>query len=356
MSHSTLLRSLLILGSTVATLSATVLTESGSITTEIERIKNVAFVEDSNLYVAPDSTQLANFKSMADALYSGDTATADTFAGGLNYEIVQFTDTDTSKVYFLARETLNGFGDQTLGWGTYIIRNSPTSSALVEVPHLLHDTRTWQIGGSSFHDSNAKGFLMAGAHRSANGTNTADVAHLSTSAFETVHEAWTDQNLDLVTFSVHGFDVSNHGGFPSGTDFVLSNGDGGVSNEVVVLDAAFDAEGYESYAYNSLLVGDALNVSVNGAEDGSTFSGLAATTTVQRIYSSSVGATFVHVEIERTLRFSSTDRVTIAGLLTSSITSLTAVPESSTYALLLGLATLTFANRRRPSSRRTQPS
>lgn len=348
MTISRIAHRLSILGSTAVTLTAAVLTESGSITSEIERLKNVAFTEDSGLYITPDSTQLANFKSMANALYSGDTSTADSFASGLNYEIVEFTDTVSSHVYFMAREILDGSGDQTLGWGTYIIRDNPSSAALLEVPHLLHDTRTWQIGGSSFHDSNAKGFLMAGAHRSANGANTADVAHLSDSVFQTVHEAWTDQDLNLVTFSVHGFNIANYGGFPVETDFVLSNGDGGVSNEVIVLDAAFDGGGYDSYAYNSLLVSDPDNVTVNGTEDGSTFSGLGATTTVQRIYSSSVGATFVHIEIERTLRFSPTDRITIANLLTASITSLSAVPEVAASTLLLGYLSLLVVQRRRP--------
>src|SRR5690606_11822054 len=124
---------------------------------------------------------------------------------------------------------------------------NPTTRALVEIPHPLHDTHTWRIGGSVFNDSNPTGLLMAGAHRHANGHNTADVAHLDASIFQTVHETWTALDTGLVAFSIHGFDIDTHGAFPPGTDFVISNGTGDVSGEVIALDAAFDNAGYTSY-------------------------------------------------------------------------------------------------------------
>ena len=94
-------------------------------------------------------------------------------------------------------------GVQTKGWGSYFVNPSFEADALIEVPHLLWDTNSWDVGAKSFRDAYARGFLMAGAHRNANGFNTADVAHLDTSIFHHVHESWVGSSSATVR---SGFD------------------------------------------------------------------------------------------------------------------------------------------------------
>ncbi len=176
---------------------------------------------------------------------------------------------------------------------------------------------------------------MAGAHRNTNGASTADVAHLSDSIFQEVHEAWVGESAERTAYSIHGFNDENHA-FPAGTDAVLSSGDGTVSTAVNALDDQLDGAGFLSYAYNTLNVNDAANVAVNELVDGTTFASLGGTTNKQGVYSRGQGGDFVHVELEQSIRFDESNRSAAAGAIASAIT---AVPEPSSVALM-GLVTV----------------
>ncbi len=102
---------------------------------------------------------------------------------------------------------------------------------------------------------------MSGAHRNANGTGTADVAHLNESIFHEVHKAWNSITATTKPWQIHGFNIANHF-FPAGTDAIISNGDGTVSSEIITLDDSFDSNGFLTYAYNTLSPTDAVNVNV----------------------------------------------------------------------------------------------
>ncbi len=337
------LAAVLIIASFNNILSANIADESGNFVDEIERLKDLAFLEASSNYVAPTSGQQTSFATMITNLYNGNHSTANTLAAALNYEIVKYTDTNTSNIFYGAREVLSGGAQQT-GWGSYFVRSNAQRAAVIQAPHLLHDTRTWQVAALAFNSSGSKGFMLAGAHRDANGEDTADVAHLENSIFQTVHETWTDLNTSYVSYSIHGYNGASatHAAFPAGSDAVLSNGTGLVSQEVIDLDAKIDAAGYDSYAYNTLDVSAADNVTVNETIVGSTFSTLGATLTEQRIYSSSVNSTFVHVELEQSLRLmGDVIREEIAGIISSSIiASTTLIPEPVHFSLVIGLLLL----------------
>ena len=221
-------------------------------------------------------SEQSDFSALAGALRSGDIPGADSQAAALGYEVVEFTDTLSGDAYYVLREQLVG-GAQTKGWGTYVVNLEYQSEALIEVPHLLFDTNSWDIGAKLFRDADVRGFLMAGAHRNANGSGTADVAHLGESIFQEVHEAWNGPGGETTAWQIHGFSLANHGTFPTGTDAVLSNGDGGVSSGIVDLDGRFETGGFLTYAYNTLAAADPINVQVNADIDGTTFSSLAAT-------------------------------------------------------------------------------
>ena len=209
--------------------------ESGDFVQEVERLKTLAFARDSDLYVAPSAAERAAFSTLAATLLDSDLATADAQAAALGYELVEFTDTISGAVYYGLRES-----PHTRGWGSYFLDLAYGRDALVETPHILFDTNSWEIAALAFRQSGARGFLMSGAHRNANGQGTADVAHLTDSIFQVVHEAWNGPSGETTAWQIHGFNLDNHG-FPAGTDAVLSNGDGGVSQEVIDLDGLLAA-------------------------------------------------------------------------------------------------------------------
>ena len=302
--------------------------EAGDFVNEIERLRDLAFGTGSNLYVAPTQGERSDFAAAATSLLAGNAAQAEAFANPLGYDVVQFTDNGTNQVYLGLREQLVN-NAQTKGWGSYFLTQGATSQALVEVPHPIFDTNSWDIGAQAFEQSGAVGFLMAGAHRNSNGAGTADVAHLADSMFQEVHIAWNGNTGQRTAWQIHGFNLANYGSFPPGTDAVLSNGDGGVSPEVIDLDSRIDGGNFLSHAYNTLAVNDPTNQLVNGNVVGTTFSPLGGTTNVQGIHSRGLGGTFVHVELEQSIRFDSANRDAAATLLAEAI----AVPEPQTVAL-----------------------
>lgn len=301
-----------------ATAFADVVQESGDFTVEIARLKSLAFGKDSGLYVPPAPQQRGSFASMAESLLAGDTAAADGMAAALGYEVVEFTDTNSWLVLHGLREVLQG-GGQTKGWGAYFVNLSSEVADLIEVPHPLFDSYSWDVGARVFIDCRARAFLMAGAHRNANGSGTADVAHLTNTIFHAVHQTWNGEEGGNTAWQIHGFNLDNHPAFPADTDAVLSNGDGGMSGEIVGLDGFFHTNGFLSHAYNTLDANSAANLQVNGEIDGTVFSPLGARTNVQGIRSRSVGGTFVHVELEQSIRFNSANRATVAALVSDGI-------------------------------------
>jgi len=302
----------------VATALADVTRESGDFVAEVARLKNLVFAKDSGLYVPPTSSQRDSFASMVGNLLAGEIAAADSAASLLGYEVVEFTDTNSWIVLHGLREVLQD-GGQTKGWGSYFVNLSAEVADLIEVPHPRFDSYSWDIGARIVVDSRAKAFLMAGAHRNANGSGTADVAHLTNTIFHVVHQAWNGEEGGNTAWQIHGFNVDNHSAFPANTDAVLSNGDGGISGEIMNLDGLFQTNGFLSHVYNTLPANSTENLQVNEGIDGTVFSSLGARTNVQGIHSRALGGIFVHVELERSIRFSSANRASVAALVSDSI-------------------------------------
>ena len=92
------------------------------------------------------------------------------------------------------------------------------------------------------------------------------------------------------------------------------------------LDGSFNTNGFLSYAYNTLATNGTANLQVNDGVDGTVFSPLGATLNVQGIYSRSIGGTFVHVELARSIRFNSENRISAAALASNGIRASSRVP------------------------------
>lgn len=322
----------------------------------VDELKSVVFANGSNLYQPPSAQQLSDFRALAEGLWAATSEVELSAlvgpADALGYDVVRLE--DVTGTYFGVREQLNG-GVQSVGWGSYFVRQGLRRDALVQAPHPLFDSNTPEVAARAFVQSQTRGFAMAGAHRNANGQGTADVAHLTDSVFQEVHESWNGPAGENIAWQVHGFKLENHlPDFPTDTDAVLSNGTGGVSPEIIALDAAIDALGLDwvSYAYNNLGVNDPLNTMVNGTVDGADFGppgGLGATTNKQQLYSTGIGGTFVHIELEQSFRLDngSVDLPLAADAIADAIIDTTALVPEPASALWLGVGGLVLASRRR---------
>ena len=338
---SALFASLVCLAS-LATPARALTIDSGDFVDYANALRQTAFEKNSFDYVTPSQNHRDDFRSLAEALRDHDLVAAQYWADQIDYDLVQFTDLPSGQVYHGVVEPLVN-GEPTRGWGSYFVNYDSALGDLIAVPHPKFDTNTPLIASETFRLSATRFYLQAGAHRSANGLNTADVADPIGSIFQEVHEVFTvrpnnPQAPGRKQWQVHGFalsnydDVSDDAIFPQPTDAVLTNGDGGVSTEVVALEAQLEALGFDIYAYNTLNINDPLNQLVNdlggNPVNGTLFSPLGGTLNVQGVFTRGVGGVFVHAEFEQSIRFNRTHRSLAAQALANAM--LATIPEPTT--------------------------
>lgn len=276
--------------------------EQGHFSELVEQLSSKQYVlgspvRDDRPYVDPTPV-LNTFRHMAATLIWGDVKVAASKAAELGYEVIEFTDVDTKHEYYVLREDLKAV--KTLrGWGSYIVNPRSKVDAIVEVPHPFADLHTPEVGGRIFAECEARGLLLAGAHR-----DKADVPDLVDSIFHQVHAAWIGPFAQVTAWQVHGFAGGKHK-FPAGTQVVASTGDGTIVPEIAALDSKLDDSGLSSYVFTELDAEDDGNKQVNGDVPGVTFRSLAAAKNEQGRLSRSLGGSFVHIELEGTVR---TDR------------------------------------------------
>ena len=337
---------------TCGSLASTLMSSSGlgqvvqrneSFINVVEALRTNVIAKDTNRYVAPTAPQRQMFGDLVDQLQQAQqTADLDGMvapATSLGYDVVAVNDGPT--VYYGLTEKLIA-GEQTRGWGSYFVRQGTTRNAVLQAIHPLSDINTPGILAQAFVDSQANGFFMAGAHRSANGTDTADVGHLEESILLEAHESFVQNGS--IAWQLHGFNIDNHTHFPANTDAVISSGTGSVTELVFGLDQAIDTLGgpWNSHVYNTLDVDDPQNVAVNEEVDGSLFSDLAGTLNVQQQFSTAAGVPYVHIELEQSFRIDGgqQSRLLASDAISQAIIATTplSVPEPQSLALVfLGL-------------------
>ena len=339
------------------------LIEAGSFYSEVLALKNLAFKQNSGNYVAPTVQERGDFRQLAMSLYDHNWNTAETQANNLGYDLVKFSNTTTNSIYWGVKEQLVN-GVQTKGWGSYFINENALSNVTIEVPHPVFDSNTHRLGERVFERSDANGFMIAGSHRSANGSQTANPTSLDFSIFQEVHEIWNGGYGDSTAWQMHGYGQSTKSKFPDDTDAVLSDGAGNVTTELIALD--FELESIpdsvfgQSYVYNQLETDDILNELVNGVgQNGhSPFWRLRAFNNPQGQFSRDAGGTFVHIETSTHIRSGPTNREThlanaiVRAIQTTSLGTaghVSSIPEPETPLLFLfGLAGFALIRKKKP--------
>lgn len=296
--------------------SVNILNESGNFLQEVKRLKELALPKNSNLYQPPTADELKISSALASALISQDIKGALDKANALNYEVVRFVDTPSKQVFYGLREK-RMYNRPIRGWGSYFINTSYRTDALIEVPHTIFDRFTEEIGAKAFLRAAARGLLIAGAHRNANGFGTADVCKLTNSIFHQVHKAWVLS--ETKTWQIHGFTISRNPKFPDGTESVLSDGQGNISTEVLNLSQKMNKHGFLTYIYNKFSASDPINKPVNESGAGKIFSPLGAVDNIQGIYCRSLGKPFVHIELDLSIRYKAIYRDRIAIIIANSV-------------------------------------
>ena len=210
-------------------------------------------------------------------------------------EAVEAVDSDRRAVRIL---TEDADGGMTEGLGLYAVREGTGAppGLVIEVPHPRADQRTEYLGTELFTALDASALFVAGAHRTA-GDGAADVAHEPASAFAAVDQAVVGRGT--VVLQVHGFDESRHPGY---AQIVLSSGESTPGSLLERLDRELEDAGFDTCVY-----------------DGDRCQALGATRNVQAAHARTVGATFIHLELELDLREPGKQRDTLVAALAEAL-------------------------------------
>ena len=233
----------------------------------------------SYAYVDPGAEEWRLVVAAARMARDGDPEAAAAALATVGYEVAAVCDLACGGTHLLFRER----PPRARCWGLYVLSLSVTAhDVVVEAPHPLHDRFTPEMAIEAYLRLDARAFLMAGAHRYANGyaSPASDMARNPRSVFQGLHEALTGRATHVLQF--HGFTVQDHPGYPN---VLLSNGSPEPHMELFALGAALELQGETAGIY-----------------DGATWTELTAVANVQGRYTRSIGGRFYHMEYEAELR------------------------------------------------------
>jgi uncharacterized protein (TIGR03382 family) len=173
--------------------------------------------EGSGTYVVPSPQDREVFRAAATALVNGDATGAEqALADYPDFEVLEIDDAPAGGTYLALVEK----PPVARGWGFFFFAREPLRPQLVlEAPHPIADRDSELATAISATALRPAAVLFAGAHRYANPAAVSDVAHVSDSVFEAVHEAV--MATPLVTVQIHGFSAAGHAGYP---EVLLSSG------------------------------------------------------------------------------------------------------------------------------------
>ena len=191
--------------------------------------------EQHNQYVLPTASQLASWRAVFRSLLAGAWGTAHLQARTISstYNVVQFLDTSTSRIYYVLMEGVPGEipaaanhpsgsvhiadpADPTRrGWGTYVFDAQAQRGLSLSAPHPFDDLNTEDEAVEAFLALGAQTLLIAGTDRDQNTALAccdqsnrpyleADVSHIAESVFQMAFEEIYSSDASTWHLQFHG--------------------------------------------------------------------------------------------------------------------------------------------------------
>lgn len=270
---------------------------SGDLAAAISSHVNAIPRSGSEAYDVPTYSQSKTMGKAFEAIEAGNLSRAASLVDNLEYDVVQYKDTGTGRKHTMLRERQNADGSWPHAWGTYIFSPESTSNTAIEVVHPLADLDSEKVGLETFRRANAKYLLIAGAHRKSNADESADVAHAETSVFEQIHRAAISPSTKVL--QPHGFSEAKH---PHYGEVLVSPGTDRPTLLAKDISSALQGAGFDARLY-----------------DGVSYSELSATTNVQETSTREIGASFLHVELSRSVRDDDSRRAVLTDTLATNL-------------------------------------
>ncbi|MEA2104325.1 MAG: fibronectin type III domain-containing protein, partial [Candidatus Cloacimonadota bacterium] len=195
-----------------------------------------------NFIIAGEDT-LANWQSVITTFLSGNYEGAQILIDLFEfpYEVVEFHDTGTDRIYYLLRENINPeyyddngtpfIGDDEHGafdngWGLYVYNPSSDMPVVITAPHPTDDFPTPAVSYKCFRDWNAKFLLISGVGREvkwtevgsySNSKSLSDPSRINAHPFNVAYKLFCDrirEEFGRREFSaqIHSYDWDRHEG------------------------------------------------------------------------------------------------------------------------------------------------
>lgn len=240
-------------------------------------IKNNMPDENSEQYTVPSQQVRNDLNQVVTNILNGQDPQTINLPASLqnHYTLTEFV--DNGQTYVVLAETVdgdnNGVADK--GWATVMINTAFNAQNFsIDIPHPLNDTGTPEQGIAIFKGTNARTFVMSGAHRNANNVlapcfndpnyKIADAAHNEAHTFHAIVEA-IDQYYDSqfqthTAFQFHGMgeDSSN------GLDVYMTHGTKRVALVNSVIDQIKTALNNSQPTWDVAIPGDPTEADLNG--------------------------------------------------------------------------------------------
>ena len=157
----------------------------------------------SNGFVAPGAAEQADWRSVVGQMLGGQCGFALPASLAGIMQMRTFIDSQNGKSYCLFMETLdannNGIVDR--GWGTFIVDPNAVRELSHHAPHPISDSTTESQAIGIFKGTNSRSYLMAGAHRSANGgSSSCQSSYGPADAAHNVANMFHPTNAELMAF------------------------------------------------------------------------------------------------------------------------------------------------------------
>ncbi|TVZ54990.1 putative secreted protein (Por secretion system target) [Lutibacter sp. Hel_I_33_5] len=179
--------------------------------------------ETGNNFSIPTDNEVTSWTAMINSILSNDIATARTNATSVNYQIVEYTDTDigNNDVFYVVEEK----SPQSKYWGTFAFaKNAARPNLILQAPHSDFDFNTGKQAIYCFVRLNNKALFLNGTHRcnhstlsTCAGTTTvctggsseafkiSDMAHNAETMWQKTTEIIYNTITESVFFQLHGF-------------------------------------------------------------------------------------------------------------------------------------------------------
>lgn len=220
--------------------NATCTTEVKNLLDYVVDIRDAAdthFGKDDENYVAPSTLQINIFRRVVTNIMNRDWSGAKTWANLINYEIVKIDDEGEvagcdKTIFHVLRPKSVSQSNSLSNQGHYFFRadNAPRRRIVVEVPHMLHEAGTVEMGAKLFRSAKAQMLALPGVARcnlsmdaindsacsgqtkecndpgdtNGNPFRKSDMAHVTNSFFQAFHEVIQDQATTFTFLQLHG--------------------------------------------------------------------------------------------------------------------------------------------------------